>query len=81
MDGQFWFYLFVYCYFVQIVVFKRLFDNCWCFFFYEFVEYFEFVVMFSDKLLIIGDFNIFMDVFIDCNNIYYRDFLEVMGFV
>lgn len=51
------------------------------FFFYEFVEYFEFVVMFSDKLLIIGDFNIFMDVFIDCNNIYYRDFLEVMGFV
>ena len=51
------------------------------FFFHEFAEYLESVVMSSDKLLITGDFNILMDVPTDRNNIHYRDLLEAMGLV
>lgn len=81
MDGQFWSYSFAPRYFVQTAVFKRSSNNCWRFFFHEFAEYLESVVMSSDKLLITGDFNILMDVPTDRNNIHYRDLLEAMGLV
>ena len=81
MAGQFWSYSFAHCYFVQTAVFRRSSNNCWRFFFHEFAEYLESVVMSSDKLLITGDFNILMDVPTDRNNIHYRDLLEAMGLV
>lgn len=81
MAGQSWSYSFAHCYFVQTAVFRRSSNNYWRFFFHEFAEYLESVVMSSDKLLITGNFNIHMDVPTDRNNIHYRDLLEAMGLV
>ena len=49
-------------------------------FFHEFAEYLESVVMSSDKLMIIGDFDFHMDVPTNPNNKHSRD-LDAMGLV
>ena len=48
-------------------------------FFHEFAEYLESVVMSSDKLLIIGDFDFYMDVPTNPNNKRSSDLLAAMG--
>lgn len=60
-------------YFVKYFVFILI-------FIIEFFDYFEFLVMLSEFLLILGDFNIYMDLFddFDCRNMF--DFLVLMGF-
>ena len=50
-------------------------------FFHKFAEYLESVVMSSDKLLIIGDFNFHMDVPTNPNNEHSTDPLDTMGLV
>ena len=50
-------------------------------FFHKFAEYLESVVMSSDKLLIIGDLNIHMDVPTNPNIKHYTDPLDTMGLV
>lgn len=49
-------------------------------FFIEFFEYLEFVVFFKENLLILGDFNIYVDNIYDFDVIKFLDFLEFFGF-
>ena len=48
---------------------------------HEFAEYLESVVMFSDTLVIIGDFDFHMDVPTNPNNKHSSDLLDKMGLV
>ena len=50
-------------------------------FFHKFAEYLESVVMSSDKLLIIGDFDFHIDVTPNPNNKHSSDLLDAMGLV
>ena len=50
-------------------------------FFHEFTEYLESVVMSSDKLLIIGYFDFYIDVPTNPNNKHTSDLLDAMGLV